>query len=153
MPAFLAGVAVSVRCYWSTTDARIRFDSAEYRLRASETGLAVIRIAPPVVHLIPNPPVGRSWIARFSFSHRRRAQGRVCIDLLHVPYWPLWLITSPPIVSWLHREGTRQLRARRGRQNLCVECGYDLTGNLSGTCPECGRVRCPKSTPTSVAPA
>ncbi|HUN82210.1 MAG TPA: hypothetical protein VMV81_11955, partial [Phycisphaerae bacterium] len=22
----------------------------------------------------------------------------------------------------------------------CVQCGYDLTGNTSGTCPECGRV-------------
>lgn len=22
--------------------------------------------------------------------------------------------------------------------NGCFECGYDLTGNLSGICPECG---------------
>lgn len=22
--------------------------------------------------------------------------------------------------------------------NLCVACGYDLTGNVSGRCPECG---------------
>jgi hypothetical protein len=29
----------------------------------------------------------------------------------------------------------KQDRLRRG---LCVNCGYDLTGNLSGTCPECG---------------
>ncbi|MDB5356511.1 MAG: hypothetical protein JWN24_2964 [Phycisphaerales bacterium] len=21
----------------------------------------------------------------------------------------------------------------------CLACGYDLTGNVSGTCPECGR--------------
>jgi hypothetical protein len=27
-------------------------------------------------------------------------------------------------------------RTRRG--NRCFECGYDLTGNLSGRCPECG---------------
>ncbi len=24
--------------------------------------------------------------------------------------------------------------------DLCGYCGYDLTGNVSGTCPECGRV-------------
>lgn len=24
------------------------------------------------------------------------------------------------------------------RPNLCWECDYDLTGNLSGRCPECG---------------
>jgi hypothetical protein len=27
---------------------------------------------------------------------------------------------------------------RRDR-GLCPACGYDLTGNVSGTCPECGR--------------
>jgi hypothetical protein len=30
------------------------------------------------------------------------------------------------------------LHSRRRRQGLCTECGYDLTGNQSGTCPECG---------------
>jgi hypothetical protein len=24
------------------------------------------------------------------------------------------------------------------RRGLCVECGYDLTANASGVCPECG---------------
>jgi hypothetical protein len=27
---------------------------------------------------------------------------------------------------------------RRKLMNLCIACGYDLTGNVSGTCPECG---------------
>ena len=26
----------------------------------------------------------------------------------------------------------------RRRQGFCVRCGYSLTGNLSGVCPECG---------------
>ena len=29
-------------------------------------------------------------------------------------------------------------RSRRRRKGLCVGCAYDLTGNVSGTCPECG---------------
>ena len=29
-------------------------------------------------------------------------------------------------------------RRRRCKHGLCMECGYDLTGNLSGVCPECG---------------
>ena len=33
--------------------------------------------------------------------------------------------------------GYRRLRHRR-RRGLCERCGYDLTGNVSGTCPECG---------------
>lgn len=29
-------------------------------------------------------------------------------------------------------------RWRRRRRGLCVRCGYNLTGNVSGICPECG---------------
>ena len=29
-------------------------------------------------------------------------------------------------------------RWRRHRKGLCVKCGYNLTGNVSGVCPECG---------------
>lgn len=28
-------------------------------------------------------------------------------------------------------------RSWRRRRNLCPSCGYDLTGNISGVCPEC----------------
>ncbi|MBX3390570.1 MAG: hypothetical protein KF691_14065 [Phycisphaeraceae bacterium] len=30
------------------------------------------------------------------------------------------------------------LKARFFAPNLCRCCGYDLTGNCTGTCPECG---------------
>ena len=29
-------------------------------------------------------------------------------------------------------------RRRRRRHGLCTNCGYNLTGNVSGVCPECG---------------
>ena len=29
-------------------------------------------------------------------------------------------------------------RERRRKRGYCAECGYDLTGNISGACPECG---------------
>lgn len=32
-----------------------------------------------------------------------------------------------------------RLRWRRLMKHLCAKCRYDLTGNESGTCPECGR--------------
>ena len=32
----------------------------------------------------------------------------------------------------------RRRRARLIRAGLCRSCGYDLTGNTSGVCPECG---------------
>jgi hypothetical protein len=34
-------------------------------------------------------------------------------------------------------------RARRGDAGRCLACGYDLTGNVSGICPECGTARTP----------
>ena len=37
---------------------------------------------------------------------------------------------------WLWRRGRET--ARQARQGICPICDYDLTGNLSGVCPECG---------------
>jgi hypothetical protein len=40
----------------------------------------------------------------------------------------------------LTRAAGRNLRRRfRGRHGLYAHCGYDLTGNVTGVCPECGR--------------
>jgi len=46
-----------------------------------------------------------------------------------------WAAVLP--VAWAAREAyARRVRARVG---CCQACGYDLTGNRSGVCPECGR--------------
>ncbi len=50
-----------------------------------------------------------------------------------VPFWkPLALITVPTAFLWW-------LDRRRTPPGHCHHCGYDLTGNVSGVCPECGR--------------
>jgi hypothetical protein len=39
--------------------------------------------------------------------------------------------------GWLwHRSPKRA--ARRIAEGRCIRCAYDLTGNISGKCPECG---------------
>ena len=52
-----------------------------------------------------------------------------------IRYWFIALIATP--MWWiLHRKWARQRQwAREGR---CASCGYDLTGNESGVCSECG---------------
>lgn len=41
--------------------------------------------------------------------------------------------------SWsLYRGIRRKLREAKWRDGRCEACGYDLTGNVSGKCPECG---------------
>jgi hypothetical protein len=46
------------------------------------------------------------------------------------------------LTVWLVRNRlTRNLRRELIERGLptCLVCGYDLTGNVSGTCPECGK--------------
>jgi len=44
------------------------------------------------------------------------------------------------VVCWIGLMMINKQRTRSGRisEGLCVECGYNLTGNVSGICPECG---------------
>jgi hypothetical protein len=46
--------------------------------------------------------------------------------------------------SFWHRRTGRWLARREAlcSQGRCPECAYDLTGNVSGVCPECGNERC-----------
>lgn len=50
---------------------------------------------------------------------------------IEIPLWmPLLLFAIPTAhLSW---------RNRPFPSDSCQKCGYDLTGNVSGTCPECG---------------
>ena len=53
--------------------------------------------------------------------------------LLVVPFWPA--VVGFMIMSIVIRQ-----RARfRQRPGYCDNCGYDLTGNVSGQCSECGK--------------
>jgi hypothetical protein len=52
---------------------------------------------------------------------------------VRVPLWALAAVTS---VLPAARLVARRRRARR--RGTCRSCGYDLTGNVSGVCPECG---------------
>ena len=53
-------------------------------------------------------------------------------------YLPHWLFAAAAAVAPANRL-RRALRSRRRRApGLCAVCGYNLTGNVSGVCPECG---------------
>jgi hypothetical protein len=51
------------------------------------------------------------------------------------PAWPLLLIAAIPT---LHMCVSLIRKRRRRSLGLCGVCAYDLTGNQSGVCPECG---------------
>ena len=62
-----------------------------------------------------------------------------------VALWLITVITAFPPAVWLATEITRCRRKRI--PSSCPNCLYDLTGNTSGTSPECGSPATPAKTP------
>ncbi len=99
------------------------------------------------------------WISLFQPKYQTRMLGTVGLAMGPTEYLGLvrygytdgvelrtvdlgirWALVAPPAIIiplvwlvarwWKHR--------RRPLPNHCPSCGYDLTGNVSGRCPECG---------------
>ena len=53
--------------------------------------------------------------------------------------YPAWLLpvifAAYPIIAFVRGPLRRRWHRAKG---ACLRCGYDLTGNVSGVCPECG---------------
>ena len=51
-------------------------------------------------------------------------------------------ITGVALAAWVLRVRDREKASRLDRRRFpaghCQKCGYDLTGSVSGRCPECG---------------
>ncbi len=90
------------------------------------------------------------WRGAGGWREVRSAKGQVVVGLLladHSGYpeqfhGPRYQRIASPLLAALPaaRFFTRRRRLRRWRMrhSLCTECGYDLTANVSGVCPECG---------------
>lgn len=55
----------------------------------------------------------------------------------HMAWIPIWMLLAalalPTALLW-HTDRRRPIPSGQ-----CRKCGYDLTGNVSGRCPECGK--------------
>ncbi len=73
------------------------------------------------------------------------------LALIVVILWPpqsllLILLVLTPLIGvafytaswWLHARRLNTASIQRMRHGQCPKCEYDLTGNVSGICPECG---------------
>jgi hypothetical protein len=72
---------------------------------------------------------------RFSFSAIQSGGFRwrplMQLAFIQLPLWiPFLLFAIPTVYVWW--------RDRRIPPGHCRKCGYNLTGNVSGVCPECG---------------
>ena len=79
---------------------------------------------------------GFDYLAR---DESRPRFGTLALRRIVAPMWlPLVVTAALPSWrgwSWLKRRGSQR------RAGLCPTCGYDLRGNVSGVCPECGAGR------------
>jgi hypothetical protein len=61
-------------------------------------------------------------------------------EILWIPLWMLFALFAAYPTTTFIRGPLR--RWRRRRAGMCGQCAYNLTGNQSGICPECGRAIC-----------
>lgn len=90
----------------------------------------------------------------FAVGRAELAYNSVPDELFVEGVLPCWLVaiclTSVALPIWrrIRREWEAWQETSAGR---CAGCGYDLRGNVSGVCPECGRQVGPElSTPSAV---
>jgi len=117
---YVAGGTVSVR--WVRWSARERY-AAEYG-NPSAKGLDHDELPTFWVQRFDDPPRFYFWPPWFNDAAPSQP------DFL-LPLWiPFLLVLVPTICLWR--------LDRRTPHGHCATCGYDLTGNESGRCPECG---------------
>ena len=74
-------------------------------------------------------PPWAGQVNRWRFRYTRWSDGSGEVG---VPVWAIGAVASVAgTVACFPR--------RRSKAHQCPACGYDLTGNVSGVCPECGR--------------
>lgn len=94
----------------------------------------------------PSPGSARTWSwrvgrAKYGFEARHflnKITGSE--DLNYSVCFPIWLL-SVLLVAYPAFRLVSALLRKRVRLGHCSSCQYDLTGNVTGTCPECGE-RC-----------
>jgi hypothetical protein len=102
------------------------------------SGLIAITLAEPRPQLPPTP-LSLSWkptsrAIRWRPSMLRGKQ-------VTIVFIPLWIPTMIALAAaWFF-----QRKARVPPPGHCKKCGYNLCGNLSGVCPECGTAKSPVS--------
>lgn len=56
---------------------------------------------------------------------------------IRIPIWCFLAVTLVPTIFLFYRDWRNR---QRFGPHQCQKCGYNLTGNASGRCPECGEV-------------
>ena len=140
----VAVVVVWVRSYWASDTIKIKHEGRLTNVHSVGGSFRVIVFASPnpfparfkVRTSEPQPSeLARPGLTTFESG------ADVADGVLYFVAFPQWTVVALCAVlpaARLARQARRDLRHRRG---FCPACGYDLTGNVSGACPECGSQR------------
>ncbi len=86
-------------------------------------------------HAIPSPWIltGIRYRPKLQAVTLGHGSDAMSIRSITLPFWCLFLVTAAPTACfWI-------LGRERPKQGACLNCDYDLTGNVTGRCPECGK--------------
>ncbi len=146
----LVGTAgVWVRSYWARMEIHWSDgDGADYRA-ACNYGAAQMWVFRSRSRRSPRLPRGifsfsgkASPIDKYGLTHFKHLKCEPYVDWpgINSVSVPLWLPTAVLSITSCVLARPLVRTWRRRRYNLCLTCGYDLTGNVSGVCPECGTI-------------
>ena len=89
--------------------------------------------------------VARTWAITFFFAASVNVLLRAGLDSRMLPwFFPVFPVVGGlvfGILAWVLLSGATVIRMRYWPlypSGHCAHCGYNLTGNVSGACPECG---------------
>ncbi len=111
---------------WKTNDGRIVYHVPGIHIKDSSL---------KVFYSSRNSSGAQFWrigFAGFAFQRHPRLGGGYVVFNLWLTCIVLAAYPTIALASGPYR------RHRRRKKGLCLTCGYNLTGNVSGVCPECG---------------
>lgn len=133
------GVPLSTLCYTTLragADPRVPTETAWETQAVQETAHAYKRIATSC-GLARRTFLGWATFSAAEAFERGATESWYFSPVNLVGDW-LMVCAAGGLVLWARRLARGARRQRRAARGECVVCGYNLTGNVSGRCPECG---------------
>jgi hypothetical protein len=132
---------VSSPSLWTYSETSFPLPVPQYALQVQWLGFGFFYRSPES-HFktkLPSKRDIRWWLRCVDMDHPGPRGNPYRVWSMRFPIAPPLLLASAflsyPIAAYI--KGPYRRRRRRSRGD-CLHCGYSLTGNTSGTCPECG---------------
>ena len=144
----LVTLGLYVQSYFTILQITLAADPPRFWCLISNRGSVTLEIqvfpdssANPQTPYVESSILGFRFISTYYFTAPRKANGSWTYGSMRkycAPYWSAVLLVGLPAIGLLPTLARARRRRRRAQTGCCIECGYDLTGNQSCVCPECG---------------